>query len=166
MTFDVAYVVEYEARIHHPEGQPAEPGGEPGGAGPPGDAAPSSVVEDVLEKTPASNDERIAGDARGTEYRVSDRIEEETGDRVVRGRIPVTDKADAETIFGDVEPAIIGADEGEAIIVKSPAGAVTVAKVRKWYKNHPDERPVDESGNAYVPDQWDPSNHVVDETSG
>ena len=80
---DPVYVVRYNGRIKNPDGEPADTGGPPDGQGPPSNAAPSSVVENVLSNTPAANDSKLA-DGPPREYNVIDKIEDETGDRVVR----------------------------------------------------------------------------------
>ncbi|ELZ84403.1 hypothetical protein C453_12691 [Haloferax elongans ATCC BAA-1513] len=46
---------------------------------------------------------------------------------------------------------------------RSPTGGVTSAEVQAWYEAHPDEQPVNDDGEAFVPSSWDPSRHVVSE---
>jgi len=47
----------------------------------------------------------------------------------------------------------------------SPTGGVTSSDVADYYEKNPDEQPVDEDGEAYVPSSWDPTSHIVSEVS-
>lgn len=48
---------------------------------------------------------------------------------------------------------------------RTPEGAVISDNVQAYYEAHPDEQPVDEDSEAYVPSYWDPTNHVVQRDS-
>lgn len=168
-------IVTYEARITNPDGQPAETGGPPDGQGPPSDAAPSSVVENVLSKTPARTDTRLKGvstDADGNptgqppaEYVVEDRVEPDTGDRVTTAMLPAASEADAAALFDDLKADVTGADAHTLRHYKSPTGTVSTEEVQEWYRNHPDQQPTDENGDPYIPETWDPERHVVSEST-
>lgn len=174
MTFETTYVVQYEGRIHSPDGSPSTSGGAPDGQGPPEDAAPSDVVANVLSKTPDRVDTRLFGvgtDDQGNpqggpprEYRVRDVIDDSgqdaTGHRVVRGVLPAASQADADAIFDDVAADLAGADEHALRVVQTPLGAVTTDDVQAWYEAHPDQQPVDDNGDPYIPTTWDPERHV------
>ena len=157
--------------MHEPESEPSESGGEPGGAGPPEDAGPPSHAQAVLENTPASTDPRVSGngvDEEGNptggavrEYRVTDKIDEETGHRIVQGQIPVDDKEDADAIYEDLKPDLQEMDEWEIREYLSPLGGVTTEEVQQFYEDNPDLQPEDEDGEAYIPTAWNPSNHEL-----
>ena len=168
MTLDLAYVVRYETRIQEPKGSPAGSNGDPGSAGLLSDAAPSTAVEDILSSTPTSDDDRLVRDEDGVEreYRVVDRIDDETGERIVSGRFPADSQANAEAIADDVRDDLGSADQFFLDVFATPLGGVTVDEIREWYENHPDGQPVNDDGERYIPESWDPSNHTLEETRG
>lgn len=48
---------------------------------------------------------------------------------------------------------------------KSPTGAVTSDEVQEWYEENPDALPTDEDGDSFIPNVWNPSNHIIEETT-
>jgi len=104
-------------------------------------------------------------------------LENEDGDKLyariafVDGEIEYDDgstsdgPAEAADLFDRLNAYDLPAD-AELVQYESPIGGTTAAEVRSWYEDHPDDRPTNEDGEPYVPSSWDPSNHVVDETSG
>lgn len=58
------------------------------------------------------------------------------------------------------------ADNWEVRQYRTPEGAVLARDVREWYEANPSEQPVDEDGEPYVPDTFDPLNHVINEQTG
>lgn len=174
---NTTYITRYEGEVQDPNGGPAKEGGEPGGAGPPAHAAPDDVFEKVLEVTPDSVDDRLAGvalddDGNPTgrpprEYSVADELDDETGARRVRGQLPASSEDDARALADDLEAELGGMDSYEVRVYETPLGAVSTAEVRAYYEALPEEElPTDEEGEPYVPSTWDPERHLLEERSG
>jgi hypothetical protein len=62
------------------------------------------------------------------------------------------------------------ADNWELQVYESPQGGVLASNVKAWYEADESRQPTrsDEDGNEvkYIPSSFDPSNHIVTETSG
>lgn len=160
---NVKHYIRYRGVMYDPEGEPSDEGGEPGGAGPPDEAAPPSHAQAVLENTPASDDDRIGRQFGGVprEYLVTDRISGETGHRIVKARIPVFDREDADDIYEDLKSELQEMDEWEIREYLSPLGSVSSSEVQQFYEDNPDLQPEDEDGEPYIPTSWDSSNHEL-----
>jgi hypothetical protein len=62
------------------------------------------------------------------------------------------------------------ANNWELQVYESPQGGVLASDVKAWYEADESRQPTrsDEDGNEvkYIPSSFDPSNHVIKETSG
>jgi hypothetical protein len=52
------------------------------------------------------------------------------------------------------------ADDWELKLYRTPEGLVRSRDVQAWYRNHPDARPTDVSGESFVPTSWNPQHHI------
>lgn len=60
----------------------------------------------------------------------------------------------------------VNADGWRVWVYQSPEGGVTADDVRAWYEEDESRQPTDEDGEPYVPNSFDPSNHIVVEETG
>lgn len=103
------------------------------------------------------------------EYRVETLTDDDTGNPVVRARVPYFDQSHAQTAFSWVKTNAADytnkMESGALRLYRTPLGGVTVQEVREWYENNPGEQPTDDDGEPVVPSNWDPMNHLIDEVT-
>jgi len=126
----------------------------------------ADLLDAIGAELPAEGDGEV-----GAEYAVRRRTHG-SGGEIFSIRVTLEDDGgvDAATHAADLYAALTGydldgrADRHEVRHFRAPVGAVSTSAVEQYYEENPGEQPVDEDGEAYVPESWTPSNHVVDET--
>lgn len=115
----------------------------------------------------------VAGDLyEDKDYRIQTG-ENADGDPVLTAHVPYHDQAEAQAAFDWVKSEAANyldqIESGTLRLYRTPVGGVTVSGVREWYEANPGEQPTrtldDGTEEQYVPDRWDPMDHVIDEAS-
>lgn len=142
------FVVRYDATEYDPDSEPSEDDGEPGGAGPPEDAGPPSHVQDLLESTPASTDERLHPHSRA--YDVRDTIDPDTGNRRIRGILPFERLADAVDDFDVINASLDGFDSYTCEIAVKPVRGYRRSDVTAFFDAYPEFKPDEDSDSTFL----------------
>lgn len=121
------------------------------------------VVEDITEELPDSESEEVHPDASIYEFR--DRVRDDVV-RLVTFRIPFHAREDAEVVFDAVTDILEDSDDYRIRLQRMPVRGHSTDDIRQWYQDHPDEQPVNDEGEPYEPDVWDPNNHELLYESG
>ena len=107
----------------------------------------------------------------GMEYTESREPAEDSDAERLAARMTFADseqgQARAEYLFEEVTTHDLAtvAEDCSVRLYRTPEGGVTQQEVREYYETHPDEQPVDEDGEPFVPSSWDPERHIIDESS-
>jgi len=126
-----------------------------------------ALLDDLESEFPATDDAAVGPEHVGpTRITEVDGLPENEERLVARVAYEIGEDAAAASLYD----TIIGYDLSAASTYevrhyKSPVGGVSADDVRQYYREHEAKQPTDEDGDPYVPSSWDPSNHVVDETS-
>lgn len=132
----------------------------------------TALLDSVESEFPASDLETAHHEYDGPQ-RETEGEQLEAGEERLTGRVTFADTAStsAESYASGFYDAVTAYDFSEATYYEvkhyiSPVGGTTVADVREWYEQHPDQQPTDENGDSYIPDVWNPDNHIIGKDSG
>lgn len=146
----------------------------------------STLLDTIESELPTEDDIILGNEFSKSRKPETDESGTETGNEILSARMTfaaedvelqdgtiVTSKESATSLFNAVVSADLAtkASGWTVRLYRSPEGGVTVSDVREWYESHPDEQPTreapDESEEPYVPNRWNPNNHVLmEETDG
>lgn len=146
----------------------------------------STLLDTIESELPDEGDVILGNEFRKSREPEKDESDTETGAEILSVRMTfasedveledgtvVTPRESATALFDSVVSHELAtkASGWTVRLYRSPEGGVTVSDVREWYESHPDEQPTreapDGSEEPYVPNRWNPNNHVLtEETHG
>jgi hypothetical protein len=137
----------------------------------------SSLLDEIQNKSPSEDEEGVLTVYGGVHRIDESDIREEDRHKISvlvafedilkeDGTVKTSGESQADDLYTEIKNLSYGSDDSYSIRqYVSPVGGVRTETVKDYYEENPEEKPVDDEGEAYTPSSFRPENHVVKETS-